>query len=159
MKIRLVAMDIDGTMTDGGIYMNGEEEFKKFDVKDGHGIAEMLKNGIEVAFLSGRYSAATEQRAKDLGVTWVFNGTANKLKDLEALAGGLGFSPSEVAFIGDDIPDLPCVEWAGLGIAVADAVDEVKASADITSSARGGAGAVREASEYILSLNADTASE
>jgi 3-deoxy-D-manno-octulosonate 8-phosphate phosphatase (KDO 8-P phosphatase) len=151
--IRLVAMDVDGTLTDGGFYMDGEAEFKKFNVRDGYGIAEMLKRGIEVAFISGRYSAATDARAKDLGVARVFNGTKDKLRDLRSSADELGLAREEVAFIGDDIPDIPCLQWAGLGVAVCDAPDEVKRASDMVLGSRGGEGAVREAAEYIIRLN------
>ena len=151
--IRLVAMDVDGTLTDGGLYMNGETEFKKFNVRDGYGIAEMLKKGMEVAFISGRYSAATDTRALDLGVKKVFNGTKDKLSDLQMIAGELGLPREDVAFIGDDIPDIPCLQWAGLGMAVFDACDEVKSASDIVLNARGGEGAVREAARYIITLN------
>jgi 3-deoxy-D-manno-octulosonate 8-phosphate phosphatase (KDO 8-P phosphatase) len=157
MKIKLVAMDVDGTLTDGGVYMNGEEEFKKFDVRDGYGIVDLLKNGLEAAFVSGRYSPSTDQRAENLGVSKVFNGTDDKMRDLENLSRELGLSSGEVAFIGDDIPDIPCIKWAGLGIAVGDAADEVKAEADVVTNAYGGRGAVREAAEYIMKLNGDRA--
>jgi len=158
MKIKLVAMDVDGTLTDGGIYMNGEEEFKKFDVRDGCAIVNLLKNGLEVAFISGRYSSSTDQRAENLGVSKIFNGTDDKMRDLENLSRELGVSPAEVAFIGDDIPDIPCIKWAGLGIAVGDAANETKAEADVVTGAYGGRGAVREAAEYIMKLNGDKVS-
>ncbi|MDR1509644.1 MAG: HAD-IIIA family hydrolase [Synergistaceae bacterium] len=152
--IRLAAMDVDGTLTDGGIYMDGSGgEFKKFHVRDGYGIAKMLHLGIEVAFISGRYSKATDRRAEELGVTRVFNGTADKLAGLASIADEIGARPSEVAFIGDDIQDIPCMEWSGLGVAVGDAADEVKAAADIVTAASGGAGAVREAAEHIIRYN------
>ncbi|MCL2683619.1 MAG: HAD-IIIA family hydrolase [Synergistaceae bacterium] len=151
--IRFVAMDVDGTLTDGGLYMNGDAEFKKFNARDGYGIKEMIKRGIEVAFISGRYSEATDVRAKELGVATVFNGTKEKLRDLQSSTDELGLSRDEVAFIGDDIPDIPCLQWAGLGIAVCDATDEVKSASDMVLNARGGEGAVREAIEYIIRLN------
>ncbi|MDL2264032.1 HAD-IIIA family hydrolase [Synergistaceae bacterium OttesenSCG-928-I11] len=153
--IRLVAMDIDGTLTDGGFYMDGSgNEFKRFDVRDGYGIVMLKKSGIEVAFISGRGSSATDARARDLGVQRVVNGTKDKLPHLVAMAGELGLDASEIAFIGDDIPDLTCIEWAGLGIAVADATDEVLSAADWVSPKDGGRGAVRAAAEHILWLNA-----
>jgi 3-deoxy-D-manno-octulosonate 8-phosphate phosphatase (KDO 8-P phosphatase) len=152
--IRLVAMDVDGTLTDGGIYMDGTgAEFKKFNVRDGYGIVKMLSLGIEIAFISGRYSKATDRRARELGVMRVFNGTADKLADLKSIAGEIGALQSEVAFIGDDIQDIPCVEWSGLGVAVGDAAEDVKAAADIVTSAYGGLGAVREAAEHIIRLD------
>ena len=148
-------MDIDGTLTDGGFYQDGTgNEYKRFHVHDGYGIVALIKSGVEVAFISGRHSPATEQRARDLGVTRVVNGTDNKISDLVALARELEIDASEIAFIGDDIPDLACIEWAGIGMAVADARREVLETADWVSTRCGGQGAVREAAEHILMLNA-----
>jgi 3-deoxy-D-manno-octulosonate 8-phosphate phosphatase (KDO 8-P phosphatase) len=153
MMIRLVAMDVDGTLTDGGFYMDGEREFKKFNVRDGYGIAEMQRAGIEVAFISGRYSAATDARAKNLSVSRVVNGTDDKLGVLESMAAELGLSSGEVAFIGDDVPDIPCIAWAGSRMAVGDAAEEVKAAAGVVLNSSGGHGAVREAAGRILKIN------
>lgn len=155
--IRLVAMDIDGTLTDGGFYMDGRgSELKRFDVRDGYGIVMLMRSGVEVAFISGRRSGATEQRAKDLGVERVVNGTSDKLPDLVAMSGELGLDHSEVAFIGDDVPDVECMKWAGLGMAVGDASAEALAAADWVSVRPGGRGAVREAAEHILKLNSES---
>ena len=152
--IRLVALDIDGTLTDGAFYMDGKGgEFKRFHVRDGYGIVMLRQARIEVAFISGRYSAVTAQRAEDLGVQRVVNGAKDKLPHLVAMATELGLDASEIAYIGDDIPDLQCIEWAGLGIAVSDAAAEVTASADWVAPYPGGDGAVRAAAEYILALN------
>lgn len=152
--IRLVAMDIDGTLSDGAFYQDGNgNEWKRFHVRDGYGIVMLKQAGIEVAFISGRYSAATAQRANDLGVTRVINGTKDKLPDLMKMADELELEPYEVAFIGDDIPDIDCIEWSGLGIAVADACAEVLEAADWVSPAGGGEGAVRAAAEQILRIN------
>ena len=148
-------MDIDGTLTDGGFYQDGAEgEYKRFHVHDGYGIAALIKSGVEVAFISGRHSPATDRRARELGVTRVVNGTDNKISELVAMARELEIDASEIAFIGDDIPDLACIEWAGIGMAVADAMQEVLETADWTSTRCGGQGAVREAAEHILMLNA-----
>lgn len=152
--IRLVAMDVDGTLTDGGIYMDGEgREMKRFDVKDGTGIVLLKRASIETAFISGRFSKPTGQRAKDLGVSIVVNGTADKLADLKAMAGHRGLDASEIAFIGDDIQDISCMKWAGLGIAVADASPEALAAADWVSPRPGGHGALRDAALHIIALN------
>jgi 3-deoxy-D-manno-octulosonate 8-phosphate phosphatase (KDO 8-P phosphatase) len=146
-------MDVDGTLTDGGFYMDGSGvEYKRFDVKDGYGIVMLQKSGVEAAFISGRRSAATDARARELGVERVVNGAKDKLPHLVAMADELGLDASEVAFVGDDMPDLECIEWAGLGIAVADAADEVLAAADWVSPKDGGKGAVRAAAEYILCM-------
>jgi 3-deoxy-D-manno-octulosonate 8-phosphate phosphatase (KDO 8-P phosphatase) len=153
--IRLVATDVDGTLTDGGIYMDGEgREMKRFDVKDGAGVVMLKRASIDVAFISGRFSKPTEQRAKGLGVSLVVNGTDDKLADLKAMAERLGLDASEVAFIGDDIQDIDCMKWAGLGIAVADASPETLSAAGWVSSRLGGHGALRDAASHIIELNA-----
>jgi 3-deoxy-D-manno-octulosonate 8-phosphate phosphatase (KDO 8-P phosphatase) len=155
--IRLVAMDVDGTLTDGGIYMDGEGgEMKRFDVKDGTGVVILRKASVDVAFISGRFSKSTERRARDLGVTHVINGTPDKLPELIALAGKLGLDASEIAFIGDDIQDIGCMKWAGLSVAVADAAQEALSAADWVSSKRGGFGALRDAAEYIVRINGES---
>lgn len=152
--IALVAMDVDGTLTDGGFYMDGEgRELKRFDVRDGYGIVLLKRAGIEVAFVSGRFSKATGQRAADLGVTRVVNGTGDKLRDLRAMADELGLSRGEIAFVGDDEPDRACVEWCGLGIAVADARGGLGEAADWVTPSPGGRGAVRDAAEYVIARN------
>ncbi|MDR1943911.1 MAG: HAD-IIIA family hydrolase [Synergistaceae bacterium] len=155
--IRLVGMDVDGTLTDGGIYMDAAGgEFKRFNVKDGAGIVSLLRSGVEVAFISGRRSGATDRRAQDLGVTRVINGTPDKLPDLTAIAAELGLDASEVAFIGDDVQDVSCMKWAGLGIAVADASAEALGAADWITPRDGGAGAIRDAADYIARINGRT---
>lgn len=152
--IRLVAMDVDGTLTDGGFYMDGDgHEFKRFDVRDGYGIVMLRFAGIRTAFISGRHSKATASRAAELGVDIVINGTDDKLRDLTRIANELCLSPEEVVFIGDDEPDKACVEWCGLGIAVADARGGLPEAADWVAPSRGGRGAVRDAAEYVMSLN------
>lgn len=152
--IRLLALDVDGTLTDGGVYMDGlGGEFKRFDVKDGMGIGLLMKGGVEVAFISGRYSAATEQRARNLGVARIFNGVKEKLPVLAAMAMELGISMDEVAFMGDDVNDVGCMEASGLAIAPSDAVRAAREAAGYVTSAMAGRGAVREAAEHILALN------
>jgi 3-deoxy-D-manno-octulosonate 8-phosphate phosphatase (KDO 8-P phosphatase) len=152
--IRLVATDVDGTLTDGGLYMDGEgHEMKRFDVKDGTAIALLREASIETAFISGRASKPTERRARDLGVARVVNGTADKLADLKAMAAELGLDASEVAFIGDDVQDVECMKWAGLGITVRDASGEAMAAADWVSSRDGGHGALRDAALHVIRLN------
>jgi 3-deoxy-D-manno-octulosonate 8-phosphate phosphatase (KDO 8-P phosphatase) len=147
-------MDVDGTLTDGRVYMNGDgDEYKGFHVRDGYGIVAMIKSGIEVAFISGRHSPATERRARNLGVSRVSNGAPDKLAEFVRMAGEIGAEQSECVFIGDDVQDISCMEWAGLGIAVGDAHEDAKAAAGLVTAARGGEGAVREAAEYILRLN------
>lgn len=152
--IRLLALDVDGTLTDGGVYMDGSGgEFKRFDIQDGYGLVLLMDAGVRVVFISGRYSAATEQRAENLKITSCINGTKEKLRDLQELCSEWEILPEEVAFAGDDIPDAECIEWAGLGIAVANARREIKALADWQTSSCGGHGAIRECAEHILKIN------
>ena len=152
--IKLFALDVDGTLTDGGVYMDGNgNEFKRFDIQDGYGLVMLQRLGIKVAFISGRFSKATQQRADDLKIAVCINGTSDKLKDLQALSNELCITAEEIAYAGDDIPDIECMKWAGFGMAVANARDEVKAAACFVSVSRGGHGAVRELAEHIIMLN------
>lgn len=150
----LLAMDVDGTLTDGGIYLSANgDEFKRFDIQDGMGIALFRKKGGKVALISGRYSIATEKRALELNVDYLVNGTADKLTSLKIIANKLGFSSAEVVYMGDDLNDIDCADWAGLGVAVANAVPELKSVATITTERSGGAGAVREVVDLVLKKN------
>ncbi|MCF0248274.1 MAG: HAD-IIIA family hydrolase [Synergistes sp.] len=152
--IKLFALDVDGTLTDGNVYMDGEgNELKQFNLQDGQGIVRLLNSGVKVVFISGRYSKATERRAEGLKITRCINGTREKLHELKALVSEWGIAPEEIAYAGDDLPDMECIEWSGLGIAVANAVPEVISAADIVTDRSGGAGAVREIAEHILKIN------
>ena len=152
--IKLFALDVDGTLTDGGIYMDGAgNELKRFDVQDGQGIVQLLKSGVKVVFISGRYSAPTQQRADNLKVTRCINGTDDKLRDLSSIAAAWGITAAETAYAGDDTPDIECVKWSGLGIAVSNAHPSVAACADFVTERTGGRGAVRECADYIMKLN------
>jgi 3-deoxy-D-manno-octulosonate 8-phosphate phosphatase (KDO 8-P phosphatase) len=155
--IRLLVLDVDGTLTDGAVFLDGAgNEFKRFHVRDGMGIARLRASGVEVAILSGRYSAATARRAGELGIHLLFNGVKNKLPALEELAASLGLAAEEIAYAGDDVNDLQCIRWAGLGCAVADAEDDVRNAARFVSKSRGGYGAVRDIAEHIIRLNGAT---
>ena len=154
-RIKLLVLDVDGTLTDGGVYMDGRGgEFKRFDIHDGMGIVRLRAAGVRTAFLSGRRSEATAQRAAELGVELLFNGVREKLPVLCSLLSDLSLSAEEAAYMGDDVNDVDCLRAAGLAFAPADAVPEAKAAADFVTSAKGGGGAVREAAEHIISLNA-----
>lgn len=149
--IQLLALDVDGVLTDGTIVVNGDgSESKFFNVQDGHGIRMWLRAGLKIAFFSGRISQPTEIRAKQFGIEYVFQDCHEKLPILEKFLQQQGLSPQEVAFIGDDLPDLPVMKYVGFGVAVANAVDEVKKYADFVTTRPGGAGAVREVIEHIL---------
>ncbi len=152
--IRLFVMDVDGTMTDGAIYLDGSVgEFKRFDVRDGLGISRLISSGVKTAIISGRNSPATDRRARELGIGLVLQGVKDKLVELEKMARDMSLDPEEVAYIGDDVNDCSCIIWAGRGFAPSDAVPEARKAADIVTSAAGGYGAVREAVEHILHIN------
>lgn len=158
MAIKLLALDVDGTLTDGGVYLDGSGgEFKRFDIRDGMGLVRLRRAGVVVALISGRASKSTELRARDLAISIVHNGVDEKLPVLKALAAELGLTPSEVAFMGDDVNDLDCLRWAGLSMAPCDGRPEVLAAVDWVAPLGGGRGAVREAAERILALNGESA--
>lgn len=154
-RIRLVVLDVDGVMTDGGIYigMSGEDpvELKRFDVQDGLGVRMLVNAGIHVAIVSGRVSAATELRAAELGIEDVYqDGGARKVPVLEKLLAERGVGWGEVALLGDDLADLAPLRRAGLAATVANGVLEVRRVATWQSSRKGGRGAVREFAEALL---------
>lgn len=148
----LLAMDVDGTLTDGGIYLSSDgSEAKRFDVKDGLALTRFRQRGGIVALISGRKSDVTARRADELGIKHLFNGTRDKLRDLQSLARSLGVPRERVAYVGDDLNDLECLLWAGIGVAVGDAPREVKLSSDWVTLRPGGCGAVRETVERLIS--------
>ena len=150
-EIKLLALDVDGVLTDGTIVINGDgSESKFFDVQDGHGIRLWLRAGLQIALFSGRSSSPTEIRAKQFGIEHVFQDCHDKLPVLEKFVQQQDILPQQVAYVGDDLPDLPPIRFAGFGVAVANAVEEVKKHADFVTTRPGGAGAVREVIEYIL---------
>lgn len=149
--IRLLALDVDGVLSDGRvIYASDGSELKAFNIKDGLGIKLLQRAGITVAIITGRTSGVVGRRAAELGITHLVEGREDKLTALQELCGRLGLSLAECAYMGDDLPDLGAIRAAGLGLAVADAVAEVQAAANWCSTAGGGAGAVREACEWLL---------
>lgn len=153
--VRLLALDVDGVLTDNGIYLGpiaGDRvELKRFDIQDGLAHTLLRATNIEVAWVSGRHSEATTLRASELRVDTVLQlAKAKKLPAMEELLHARGLAWSQVAFVGDDLADLPVLRRAGLPIAVANAVDEVKALAAYVTRAAGGHGAVREVIEAIL---------
>ncbi len=149
--IRLMIFDVDGVLTDGRIVYNDEGvESKAFDVRDGHGIKLLMRNGIEAAIITARESRVVEHRAANLGIEHVFQGATNKLAVFEEVLGRLGLDPRQAAYMGDDIIDLPVMKRAGFSAATSDAVDEVRERADYVASRPGGRGAAREVCELIL---------
>lgn len=149
--IQMLVIDVDGVLTDGTILINSDgSDSKFFNVVDGHGIRMWQRAGLKVVFLSGRSSKSTKYRAEQLGIDYVFEDCQDKLATLKQLLEKLPLSPNRVAYVGDDLLDLPPISYVGFGVAVANAVDEVKNMADYVTTRRGGNGAVREVIEYIL---------
>jgi 3-deoxy-D-manno-octulosonate 8-phosphate phosphatase (KDO 8-P phosphatase) len=150
-RITLLVLDVDGVLTDGTlVYSADGSEMKFFNILDGHGIRMWKRAGLKVAFLSGRVSQPTARRAKELEVDFCFEDCHDKLPIIEKLAGQIGILPEEIAYVGDDLMDVPPMRYAGFSAAVANAVEEVKACADYITTAGGGQGAVREVIEHIL---------
>ena len=150
-RIRLLVLDVDGVLTDGSLwYGPSGEETKVFHVRDGLAMVAAIQAGLALAVISGRASAAVTRRMAELGVAEVHQGVKDKGAVIEALLSRLGLRASEVAAMGDDLPDLDLLKRAGLRLAPADAVAEVRRRADWTSRRPGGHGAVREAVEMLL---------
>jgi 3-deoxy-D-manno-octulosonate 8-phosphate phosphatase (KDO 8-P phosphatase) len=150
-KVRLLIMDVDGVLTDGRIIQDSQgHELKVFDVKDGHGIVMAHRAKLRTALISGRESETITRRAEELGIAIVFQKIWNKLEVYEKILEETHLVHEEVAYIGDDLIDIPLLRRVGLAVAVADAVDEVKAHAHLITQRAGGQGAVREVIEAIL---------
>ncbi len=160
-KIKLFLMDVDGTLTDGGVCLisslrkegDGEAvvtEMKVFNAQDGQGLSLAHTMGIQTGFITGRRSPAVAQRAKELHVTYVCLGQATKMAAFEDCVRRAGVTEEEVAYMGDDLPDIPLAQRAGLGVCVADGVADLRAVCDYTTLRGGGKGSAREVIELIL---------
>ncbi len=150
-KIELILSDVDGVLTDGGItYDNQGIESKTFNIRDGLGIRLWARAGKRFGILTARNSHVVKVRAAELDVDLVRQGFENKLPTALDIIGQQGLTPEQVCYIGDDLTDLPVVRAVGLGVAVADAADEVARAAEYVTKKKGGRGAVREAIELIL---------
>ncbi len=159
-SIRLVALDVDGVLTDGGIYLGAADgkpvELKRYEIQDGLGIHLLQRVGVRVAIVTGRVSESVRLRAAELGVEDVAQDPqAQKLPAFLSILDRHGIAPSEAAFVGDDFPDLAVLRLVGLPVAVANAVPEIKAACALTLSRCGGAGAVREFVELLLKARGD----
>lgn len=150
-RIKLLLLDVDGVLTDGRILLDqrGGEQ-KSFDVKDGEGLKLLLRAGLTAALVSGRRSEVVERRAQELGIEAVYQGVKDKSSVCRQLQKQRSLDTEEICCIGDDLPDLAMFSEAGLRMAVADAVQEVREAADMVLSHKGGRGAVREACEWLL---------
>jgi 3-deoxy-D-manno-octulosonate 8-phosphate phosphatase (KDO 8-P phosphatase) len=150
-RIKLLLMDCDGVLTDGRIELVGEKDEQKFfHTRDGHGLVLLHRAGLSSGIISGRTSSAVSRRARELGVTYLRQGALDKIKDFEELLAEAELEESEVAFIGDDVVDIPLMERAELSVAVADATRETRQAAHYVTQLPGGYGAVREVTEIIL---------
>ena len=150
-RIRVLILDVDGVLTDGRVtYLTGGIEAKTFHVRDGLGVQLMHAARMRVAILSGRESELVERRARELGIDPVLQGVDDKVAAFEKILKQVDVPETDAAYIGDDLPDVPIFKRAGLAMAVADAVPEVRAAAHVVLRAGGGQGAVREACEMIL---------
>lgn len=150
-KIKLLLLDVDGVLTDGKIIYDDQGlETKFFNVKDGVGIRLLIKCGLEVGIITGRRSRVVQHRCANLGIEKVYQGVSNKATTFKKIIAESALSEREVAYMGDDLPDLPLFDIVGLPIAVADACDLVRKKARIVTRAGGGQGAVREVCEMLL---------
>lgn len=150
-KIRLLLLDVDGVMTDGRIiYDSHGAETKAFNVKDGHGIKLLQRAGVRVGIVTGRQSEVVDMRARELGIDIVYQGAKDKLVSFQEILANLNIAEEEVAYMGDDFPDLPVLRRVGWGAAPADAMDEIKSVVHYVTSRSGGDGAVREICDLLL---------
>ena len=155
-SIKLLLLDVDGVLTTGQVvYSDSGEEIKTFSVKDGFGLRMAMDNGIQVGIVTGRSSNALFHRCRNLGIELVFDNVSDKAGKLPDITAKTGIKAEHMAFIGDDLPDIPLMRKVGLAVAVADAVPEVIAAADMVTAAKGGCGAVREICEKLLKARGD----
>ncbi len=149
--LRVVAFDVDGILTDGGLYLSDSgEEFKRFNSLDGHGLKMLKATGVELAIITGRTSKCVEMRAKNLGITRLYQGVEDKLAAMRSLLADLQLEPESAAFMGDDVIDLPVMRRVGLALSVPAAPQLVRDHAHYVTQREAGAGAVREVCELIM---------
>ncbi|WP_455218403.1 3-deoxy-manno-octulosonate-8-phosphatase KdsC, partial [Kaarinaea lacus] len=150
-QIKLVIFDVDGVLTNGSLFYGDDgQEYKAFHSRDGHGMKMLQKSGVEIGIITGRTSKVVEHRMKNLGIQHVYQGKLEKLPAFEELISKLGINPDEVAYVGDDVVDLPILTRVGLAIAVADAHNLVKQHAHWQTPSGGGQGAARDVCELIM---------
>lgn len=152
-RVRLLSLDVDGTLTDGSLHYDAEGRvMRTFNVRDGVGIQRLMAAGIEIALISAGRAGAIQHRAEHLGIQHVHTSVHDKLETLRDVAGMLGLGLDEVGHVGDDINDLPVLEVVGAPITVADGIEAVKRAAIYVAQRNGGKGAVREVAELLLAL-------
>ncbi|MEK6566372.1 MAG: HAD-IIIA family hydrolase [Bacteroidota bacterium] len=151
--INLLLLDVDGVMTDGGVYFaESGDEMKKFNIQDGYGVVRLQRAGVAVGIITGRVSKLVQRRAHELGIQEVYQNLENKLEAYNQIKKKLSLTDDQVAYIGDDEPDLPVLMLAGFSAAPADAVASVKKSVHYLCKRKGGEGAVREVVDLILKV-------
>jgi 3-deoxy-D-manno-octulosonate 8-phosphate phosphatase (KDO 8-P phosphatase) len=151
--IRLIAFDVDGILTDGGLYLSDSgEEFKRFNSLDGHGLKMLKASGVELAIITGRTSRCVELRAQNLGITHLHQGVEDKLGVVQELLARIGLTMQDAAYMGDDVVDLPVMRRVALAITVPEAPQLVRDCAHYVTQRNGGHGAVREACEMLMSV-------
>ncbi len=151
--IRVLILDVDGVLTDGGIIMDDDgRETKRFDVRDGHGLKMLLRYDVDVVLLTGRTSRVVEHRASDLGIKEIYQGVLNKLEVYEDILRRKNLGGESLAFVGDDVVDVPVLRRVGFSATVADAPDDLKKVVDYVTKNQGGRGAVRELCELLLKV-------
>jgi len=156
-KIKLVAFDVDGVMTDGSLtFLEDGREIKTYNAHDGHGVVMLNKAGFKTAIITARDNGTVVHRAETLGITKLFKGQKNKAAALDSLCEEFNVKYDEVAYMGDDYPDLCVIERVGLSCAPNDAIDEIKSAVSVVSNYGGGRGAVREFCDFILKSNGIT---
>ena len=150
-EIKLLLLDVDGVMTDGGVYFSElGDEMKKFNIQDGYGLVRLQRAGVAVGIITGRVSKLVQRRAYELGIQEVYQNLENKLEAYDQIKKKMNLKDHQVAYMGDDEPDLPVIGLAAFSAAPADAVDSVKKSVDYICKRKGGEGAVREVVDLIL---------
>ena len=158
--VRMIVFDVDGVLTDGSLfYDNQGQEYKAFNSRDGHGIKMLRASGVKTGNITGRTSQIVLHRARNLGIEHIYQGAEDKLEALQSLLQETGLTPDQIAYMGDDVVDLPVLNRCGLAITVPDAPDEVKARSHVVTQAGAGRGAAREVCELIMRAQGTWASQ
>jgi 3-deoxy-D-manno-octulosonate 8-phosphate phosphatase (KDO 8-P phosphatase) len=154
-RVRALVLDVDGVLTDGGLYYGEQgQALKKFHVRDGMGLRLVQEAGLSVALITGEETGIVRRRAEKLKVLDVFGGVEDKRQALDAFLASRGIAPEDAAYVGDDVNDVPALERAGFPVAVADAAPEALRAARLVTDRRGGEGAVREVCDALLAARA-----
>jgi len=158
--VRMIVFDVDGVLTDGSLFFGDDgQEYKAFNSRDGHGIKMLRASGVESGIITGRTSQVVLHRARNLGITRIHQGAEDKLEAFAALLANCGLDAGQIAYMGDDVVDLPVLRRCGLAVTVPDAPEEVKARCHLVTRAAAGRGAAREACELIMRAQGNWAAQ